>query len=165
MSEQEDRALTFREYLRQYGVLKDIFGCRDAAPILRGVDLLGGMRFNKAVNVEESENQLMTHIAATQTILQSSVIDQAVWSWWLVDHCPVMADRKIDISRVDEDGGWGVHVKCWERYRNARPELEAWAPVGEGQSIVEAVYRATMDDQFGNTPEKECPGEDPKKQQ
>jgi hypothetical protein len=164
MGEQEDRLQTFREYLRQYNVLKDIFGCRDAGPILQGAEILGGLHHGKDLTVGESEDKLLTHMAATQVIIQSSVIDQAVWSWWLVDHCPDLADRKIDIYRIDQGEGWGIQVRCWERYRNSRPELEVWAPVGDGQSIVEAVYQAAMADQFGDG-EKECPGEDPKNPQ
>jgi len=160
--EGDDRLQTFHEYLRQYNVLKDVFGCRDASPVIQRAELLNGARSNGEMKVHSSEDRMLTELAATQVIIKSSIIDQAVWSWWTMESCPDLADRKIDLHPTRENSAWQLNVRCWERYRNARPELEVWAPVGAGQSIVEAVYNAATAEQFGKEGEA-CPGEDPQK--
>jgi len=154
----EKKLRSFKEYLRQYSILKDVFGCRDATPIIMRAEILNSVTGPPIV--ETSEGEMLTEIAAMQVIIKSSIIDQAVWSWWIGEHCPDFTDRKITLMRAEVYAtNPGFTAICFERKRNSRPELEVWECVGEGQTVVEAVYGATVAHQFGEEGEA-CRGEE-----
>jgi len=154
------RMRSFKEYLKQYNVLKDVFGCRDATPIMLRAEILNSV--SGAPSVDSSENEMLTEMAAMQTIIKSSIIDQATWTWWIGENCPDYTDRKIEMSRgVNFASEHGFSFRCFERKHNAHPEREVWECVGEGQTVVEAVYSATVTDQFGEEGEACRGGESP----
>lgn len=149
---------TFKEYLRQYSILKDVFGCRDATPVVMQAEVLNNMK-KGSPTVETSEGEMLNEMAAVQVIIKSSIIDQAVWSWWIGENCPDLTDRKIELSKErDFETSFGFYVRCLERRHNARPELERWECVGEGATVVEAVHNASVSNQFGEEGEA-CPGD------
>lgn len=152
-----DKMQSFKEYMRQYFILRDVFGCRDVTPVVERAEILNNMR--GAPKVDESEGAMLDQMAAIQIIIKSSIVDQAVWSWWVIESCPEFTDRKIDIVSDAVSSDRGFMVRCYERKKNARPELEVWAPVGEGKTFVEAVHSAAVASQFGGD---ECLGDDPR---
>lgn len=145
---------SFDEYLRQYNILKDVFGCRDATPVIARAEVLNTLHSNP----KSPEGEITVEMAATQVIIKSSIIDQATWTWWVGDNCPDYTDRKIEMTRANDfTEGRGFSFKCFERKHRLQENHEAWDCVGEGGTVVEAVYSATVTDQFGEEG-GECPG-------
>jgi len=149
---------SFKEYLRQYSILKDVFGCRDAMPVICRAEVLNTLHSPP----RGPESEVLTEMAAMQVIIKSSIIDQATWTWWIGENCPDYTDRKIEVSRRDDFSvEHGFAFRCFERKHNAQPERERWECVGEGDTVVEAVYSATVTDQFGEEGEACRGGENP----